>query len=386
MARQIKTQQELYNLIKVGITNKNPSLTDFETGSNLDALLGGISLLGQEFQALIISEFRKLFFSTAEGSATAGLRDELEFLAIDRFGSDFSRPEALQATVQLSFTSGDAVIIESGTIVKTEPDAQGVSISFETLENISLTANQTKSVSARALVAGAESNVAAGLLTVIETPLTVSNVTVTNPMAAAGGIDELSDAEYRDFIERKLKTLSGATIAALESAARNTPGVDQARVVEILQRVIEYNDATSSTVGTSFNVIKPTMYIANSAGGGDDALIKAVENALEPVRACGVNILVEIADTIELDWSVNLTLAEGEENFDALTLDSSPIVDFMENYIRELGVGQGFDISIAEQAVENHFGAVISGFRTVVPAANISIGALQKLIPGDVSV
>ena len=67
-------------------------MTDFSEGSLNDALIGAFATILNEQSSKIVEEFSKTFFGLAEA-------DDLENLAIDQYGSSFSRPDAEKATV-----------------------------------------------------------------------------------------------------------------------------------------------------------------------------------------------------------------------------------------------------------------------------------------------
>ena len=214
---------------------------------------------------------------------------------------------------------------------------------------------------------------------------------MTNVLKAAGGEAADTDAEYREFIRNKIEIIRGATKEAIEAAATNVAGVELATAIEDLQTVIEWDIGSSMTVGDFFFIPRVRLFIADASGTADAALIALVEIAISTVRACGVRIDVQAATPLSLDWDATLVLDPGGPNFVELSTDTSDIVATMEQFIRDLPTGTGFDRASANTAILAIWGPagttdlVAGGFVTNVPAANVAAAATEKLIPGTVS-
>lgn len=394
MPNEVLSQQELYEIFKNEVQNRAPSLTDFEEGSNLDALGGAFSVGAQEVSKLIIDEFAKTFFSLAEGAVTEGDKDDLEFLAVDHFGENFRRPQAANASVNLLFTRPDldegAVVIPEGTIVKTEKDINGVEFRFQTTQEVTMGSFLQVTVPAIAIEAGTDSNVAANRLINIETSLVEPDMTVTNQAAATGGAGIATDAEYRAFITNQIETLRGATCPAIEAAAENVPGVEIATMIERIITVTEFDELTNSVIRDPFKVVRPTLYIADSNGTATQVLIDAVDDALFNLRACGIVFEILGATPLVMDWRASYTLNPGGPNFAELNSDPSSVEEFMVNYIKDIPIASGFDRIAARQAVLDRWGPSgtndLTDFLIADPTGNISGVPTQKLVPGVVEI
>lgn len=393
MATQVPSQQELYDLFKNEIQSRNPNLTDFEEGSILDSLGGGISTAGAEISRGIIEAFAKTFFATANGPEVTGGPDDLELLATDHFGDAFARPDAAPAIGNVTFsrpnTGAGNVTIPAGTIVKTVKDANGKEERFATEAVVTLTGLSIQA-SVTAVEAGTDGNVNPNTVTVIESSLTDPSVVVTNPLAFSGGEAEDTDAEYREFIRRKIETLRGATKAAIEAAALNVSGIETATAIESLQFVIEWDVGGSITIGDYFTIPRVRLYVADVNGVASNALIDAVEEAIFSVRACGVRIDVIGATALSVNWAAAITLNPGGPNYAVLASDPTQIVETMEQYLRDLPIGTGFDKGLAKLAIMAIWGPSgtndLTDFVTSVPVGNVSATATQKVIPGTVEI
>lgn len=393
MATQVPSQQELYDLFKNEVQSRNPNLTDFEEGSILDSVGGGLSTAGAEVSRGIIEAFAKTFFATANGPEVTGGPDDLEQLATDHFGDAFARPAAAPAIGNVTFSrptsAAGNVTIPAGTIVKTAKDANGAEQRFAT-ETIVVMTGLSIQASVTAVVAGTDGNVNPNTVVVIENALTDPTVVVTNPLTFSGGEAEDTDAEYREFIRLKIETLRGATKAAIEAAALNIPGIETATAIENLQTVIEWDIGGSMTVGTYFTIPRVKLYVADVNGVASLALIEAVEDAVLLVRACGVRVDVVGATALAVNWAAAITLNPGGPNYATLSSDASQIVETMEQYLRDLPIGTGFDKGLAKLAMMAIWGPSgttdLTDFVIAVPVGNVSATATQKIIPGTVEI
>ncbi len=393
MATQVPSQQDLYDLYKNEIQSRNPSLTDFEEGSKLDSIGGGLSVAGAEIVKSIVDLFAKTYFATANGPEVTQGPDDLELLAVDHFGDAFARPAASSAIGNVTFSrptiAAGNVVIPAGTIVKTEKDANGESQRYATEALVTMT-GLSIGASVTAVVAGAEGNALANKVTVIESALTDPSVVVTNPLAFSGGAAVATDADYREFIRRKIETLRGATKAAIEAAALNVAGIETATAIESLQFVIEWDVGNSLPIGDYFTIPRVKLYIADVNGTASQALIDAVKEAVYLVRAFGVRIDVLAATPLSVNWSAAIILNPGGPNFATLSVDATPIVETMEQYIRDIPIGTGFDKGLAKLAIMAIWGPTgtndLTDMSTTVPVGNISATPTQKLLPGTVQV
>jgi len=394
LATKVSTQSELYELIKSIVEAGAGDLTDFSDGSMHDILAGAFTTGMNEISELIISEFKKTYFETSHGIEITGDVDDLQNLAIDHYGDDFKRPEANQATGSVDFTrptSGAGnVIIAAGTVVKTEKDVSGQEILFSTDEEVTLT-GLTISANITATVAGVAGNVDPCKIIVIETTLTDPTVTVSNPAKLAGGTDEQDDAEYRETIRNLIKSLAGATKAAVEGAILSVSGVNFVTLVEKERVVIDYDIAGDQIEpgAAFFRIPYPFAYIADENGQSSQSLIDDVNEALETVRACGVGIDVQGASAVLLSWDAAWSLNAGGPNFATLQSDPMLILDTMKEYIDSLDIREGFSLSDANDYIFAIWGPSgtndVTSFNTNTPVSNVEVQSTEKLVPNVMS-
>lgn len=388
----IKSFQEIYDDYINELQSQESSLTDTSDGSIIDINAGVTSLAVNEIARLVVDEFRKTYFKTANGPEVTGDVDELENLAVDHFGDAFKRPGATKSSGVVTFSrpnndAGDVEIIV-GTVVKTAPDANGISQRFEVISPVTLVGTSINA-SIRALTAGVAGNVLTGTITLIETSLTDPTVTCSNASDLAGGAETQNDSEYLATIQDLIATLQGATLSAVEAKARLVDGVVTATAIEYKQIVIEWDISTASPVGNYFKIPRVKLFIADANGVASAPLIADVNTAIDLVRAAGVRIEVIAATAFTQAWTATITLNPSGPNFGVLQTDASMILDDMEQYIQNLGIGEDFNIAAANAAILALWGPAgtddITAFTTSVPTGNVSVAENIKLLPGVMS-
>lgn len=386
MAITPKSFQETYTDYQNEAQARNDLLTDWNDGSINDILAGASSTAVQEIIRILLDRFKLTFFSSAEG-------DDLEFLAVDHYGSKFARPDASKAVGVVFFSRPNAdagdVTIPAGTIVKTQPDGNGNSQRYVTILDVIMTGTSV-SASIEAIVAGPSGNVGTSQITEIETALTDPSIVVENSAPTAGGAEEETDAQYRETILNLIQTLKGATKAAIQAAAEEVPGVEQATVIEFVQNVIEWDEATQMPVGDSFKIARCFVYVADANGSANQALVDNVSLALATIRACGVHITIKPATAVPIDWTASISLNPSGPNFATLSSDNSPIIQSMTEYLQELATGETFNRAIARQAILAIWGPDgsddLTNFTTSNPSGNVDPENFEKIIPGTVEI
>lgn len=400
MTTTVKSQQEFYSQYRDEVLGLANELTDFSEGSMHDIIAGAISTCQNELSELIITEFTKTFFDTATGTADQGgegTQDDLQKLAVDHFGERFKRPQAIPSTGSVDFSrpntdEGD-VTIPIGTIVKTKKDANGEEIRFSTTEEVTMTGTSI-SANIEAVDAGIIGNItSSGKITVLESTLTDTSITVTNSLNTAGGIDEEKDPEYRETIRNLIISLAGATDAAVKGAALAVSGVSLVELTTDERIVIDYDIAQDQIAANStyFRIPYPVMYIADSSGNSSEALLQEVRDSILPIKAAGVQIEVRGAVPVSFDWTASLTLNAGGPNYTELSSDLSKIENSMNDYINSsLSIGEGFNRADANEYILSIWGVGgtndITSFSTSIPSGNVSVQANEKLIANNIQI
>lgn len=386
-----KSQSEFASEFVESFQGAAPEITDASEGSDLDIIAQTVSTAVAELQEISSKNTRKTFFKTANGADITGDEDDLEALAIDQFGEDFARPQASESSGVVTFarpnTNAGDVFIPAGTIVKTQKTSAGNSVSFETEIDVTLTALEI-SVSVKSLEAGSSQNVLANKITVIESSLSDSSVTVTNALGTSGGKEALNDAEYRIFIKNLIQTIKGATLKAIKAKALTVSGVVYADAIELLLTVKEWNGVAA--IGDVFKLPRCIVYVADANGTANGALLASVKAALRGTKAGGVIVTVAGANPVELDWTAQLVLNPAGANYATLQNDLSMITEEMQNYVNLLPIGQNFNKTAATAYIVAKFGAGgtndLTSFITLSPTADVAAAATDKFVAGDMVV
>lgn len=387
----LRSYDELRQIFVDEVQNLKPELTDTSEGSTLDTLSRAAALAISEVTRVAVSEFSKTFFDSANGPTVTGGADDLQSLAVDHFGSEFSRPGAVKATGTVTFSRPSSapgnVTIVQGTSLSTNKDSSGKSILFVTDSEVTLSGTSV-SVGVTAVLDGVSGNVVAAKIVNIDTPLTDPTVTVTNASPAAGGAEAQDDETYRTTIRNKLKSLSGSIATSIEAAALTASGVAYASAVEINIPVIEYDIATGGIkAGKSFfRIPYPVVYVADASGNSSPSLVAAALVKVLAARAFGVYISVQGAIAASLNWTLDIVLNPLGPNYTALSADTVLIRDAMSQYLLQLDIGSGFDVSDATDAIFAQFGTLGTGdltsAATTTPSADVGGVVGTKIIPG----
>lgn len=249
------------------------------------------------------------------------------------------------ATGTVTFqVSTDSTTIPEGTLVTTQPDADGETIDFETTEDVS-PADGADTVDApiQSVDRGAEFNVGSGALTHLPDPppQVVGNPPVTNAEATTGGEDEETNAELRQRTKTALVgTSGGGTTGGVETGLVEAfDGLD-------LENVVIDENPTGDP--QDFDVVVD--------GGPSDAELEAKIDELQPVAIEGH--LVRPTDiSIDVDATVTGT-----------DVDTGTVEEDVRDYVTSLGLG---DDVVRDQIVA----AVVTADDAIVGIDSLSTAA-----------
>ena len=140
------------------------------------------------------------------------------------------RPSATYAMTVLTFTANsgvtDDISYDENILVESRNG-----ITYRTLEKVNIPEGVSScDVQAIATVPGTRSRVSAGVLTNIITP-NIVDVSVTNPSASSGGVDEYNDDDYRQLILAWSLIYLRGSLEAYESYFSNFDGIDGYKLV-----------------------------------------------------------------------------------------------------------------------------------------------------------
>ncbi|WJM09517.1 baseplate J/gp47 family protein [Paenibacillus sp. PK1-4R] len=243
---------------------------------------------------------RRGFASTAASSDPNFRSEELDLRAGEH---GITRRAAVAAQGSVRFVGTPGKVVPAGTVVATLADevSAEASLEYETVGRLELDAEGFGVVGVRALVAGKESNVPAGTVTVLSTP--VSGVTsVTNVNVIKGGADVEADTALLERFYAKVRNQgTSGNKAQYVQWASEVPGVGATRVIPLWQG--------PGTVG---------LYLLDTdkrAAGTD--LVAAVQKYVDPtqdgqgegVAPAGPVVSVMPAVEVPMNIQVKLTLA-----------------------------------------------------------------------------
>jgi hypothetical protein len=239
-------------------------------GSEAGIAVSMAAAVGEEAAVFDQQQLAETRLNTA---ATQG-RDALEQWALANYGVTSQGP--LSAIATLLWTR-DPSATPTTILARTSVTADG--IVFETDEDLVIPVSATSgSVTATSQSTGVSTNVDKDTITSAQV-LPDPTLVVTNPEPAAGG----SDGESVDEFAARLQTFFAAAVkgtkTAVETCARDTPGVADATAFELL-------DSDGGAEGRGQVIISGSNSQANSA------LAQSVVFELEECRGLGVPIYV----------------------------------------------------------------------------------------------
>lgn len=243
-------------------------------GSDVNIAFNVAASMAQEVAIYAQAKANETFLATAEKTS-----DE----ALDRWSYDryvLVRQGAQSSSVDLQFSRTDGSLgftIESGSLFGTSDG-----VNFRILNDVVFPAGSLGpfQVLASCEQTGKRGNVAAGMITTKVTTLEDDSVSVTNPEHAAGGLEAETSGAFAARSREFFAQARRGTLSAIETGGTDTPGVDQATVLEVI-------DPTS--LQPNFRV---QMVIADADGQANAALAQLVRQRLVEYRALGVPVLV----------------------------------------------------------------------------------------------
>lgn len=281
----LPTFQELQDSARAEIQIRRPDLTDFNEGSNLDAMTGAAAIMADEVIRIGVALFAAQFFDTAIGA-------DLDALVQDRFGGSLVRKPATAAIGTITWTR-DAVgayVILAGTRFRAVVGT--TTITVQSISAVTLLAADTSvDLAVQSVVTGRASNAAAGVVDeILDVHISDPGATCTNAQPLAGGSDAETDEALRDRVRRVYSTLRRGTVEALETGALSVPGVG----------IVAVDESEVESSGWVY------VYVGDPDARSNDALAALVETELVNWRAAGV--LVDVTGATREEKSLALTV------------------------------------------------------------------------------
>ena len=285
------------------------------------------------------------------------------------------RKDAVKSTGEVTFTGTSGTLIAVGTEVSTlQTTPEGEPISFETTEPGTIPVGGAITLDIAAAEPGTESNVAAGTVTVLQSPLS-GIASVTNAQPTLGGADVESDERLR---ERILLAYSGSqgsgTITDYKAWSLSYPGVGFVTVIPQATGAgtvgVVITDATNRPVSAAVvNGLQAQLDPVAGQGRGQ-APIGASVTVSTPTLLT-VNVLADIT----LDSGYSLDGAGGTINVTAdVTSALKAYIDRLapgDDVIRYHAMSQVFDVPGVADIVTFTLNGAASN--TVVSASQVAV-------------
>jgi uncharacterized phage protein gp47/JayE len=300
-----------------------------------------------------------------------GFKRYLDNIQETTFG--FSRTAGVEATVDVVFSrsgSSGTIAIPAGTRVKT---ASGLRFVLSSASEIADGNNDSAASEVEADEVGTAHNVGAGTVTVMEDD--VDGVeTVTNALAATGGVDIETDHSYKSRFQAYIEGLGRSNIAGLIAGALSVSGITSASVDEIIPPVSNGNVKLFVDDGSSGGVSAAKVAEVQAEIDGDGT------EASPGYRAAGVNVLVVSPATVTQNITMTATVADGV----ALDQAETDIITAVTTYVNNLGIGDDIIYNEIVSAVMSVFGVINCSL--TLPAADVAITDAQVGRVGTFSV
>ena len=344
---------------------------DLNVGSVLRAILEANASLALWVQWLIVQVLAQTRASTSTGS-------DLDSWVAD-FGMTRLPAQAASTTVTFSrLTVGLTASIPVGSQAKTADGTQTFAVvadptnpafSPSTASYTLAAAVSSISVSATNTVAGSAGNVQAGAVSLLATAMPGVDA-VTNPVAAAGGMDAEPDGALRARFTNFIDSRSRATPAAV------------AYTVQSLQQGLDYTLAENQDSSGAFRPGFSTIIVDDGSGAPPGSLITAVANALESVRPVGTQFAVQPPQLIVATITISLVFTGSD-----LATVQTAVTAAVQAYVASLTIGLPLPVSrvsaisyAASPAITNVTAVTINGNGDLMIPAN---GIIR---PGTVTV
>lgn len=279
-----------------------------------------------------------------------------------------TREEALNSTGKVKFYRDTAAdhdyLIPAGTLIETLPDSEGVTIQFETVENVVLLSGTTYIyANVKSVNPGFNTNVVANkIITINNPPMGIESA--INEEAVIGGEDEETDDDLRARTKIALDASGLGTINALSNKILGIPGIKSVKALDM-----------NRGIGTVDILVLGDSLPMPSTNKTE------IENLAQTIKAGGIDVkIIEPSISVQ-NVSITLTLAPN-----ALLADVNQLViNAVNNYINSLGIGDSFIKNQLSKEVlncsENITDIVINN-----PTTNITVGSTSIVALGTLTI
>ena len=365
------TYSDLFQVARNQLLIANPRLTAVDReGSDANALVASIAAVGDEVSQQVAYVAAASFLDTADGTA-------LDRLVFDRYGLVRKPAAAALGTVQFTSAAGAASTfgIPENTLLTTSDGVQ-----FQTTEPVTFPIGSNGPISApvRSVLAGATQQVRAGTIIAVVSPIggAPADLAVTNALATSGAADPETDNELRERARRFFTTVQRGTLAAIEQAARNVPGVRYATAFEDVDQFGAQSGYVSLVVTDQYTDTLATLSVVPPAyEAQSQVLAQQVALAVDQARAAGIYVATLVAQVVLQPVTLRLRVKAGFDSA-AVTLQARAVC---VQVVNALPPGAVLTVAALESALANVQGLYFVGNEVIVPAATIAPTPLQVL-------
>ena len=359
MQLQLQDFTTLVRNMAASVQGSARTLLDVTTGSVLRAVLEANASIALWLQWLIVRVLAQTRAATSNGS-------DLDTWVGD-FGLTRLPGQAATTTVVFSrITPGLVATIPVGAQVKTGDNSQTFSVqadptnpAYNAVTTAYVVAAATLSISlpVQASIPSATGNIQPGAIALLATAMPGID-TVTNPNAAAGGLDAEPDSALRsrfaNFIDSRARATPAAIAFAIDSLQQG-----------LTHAIVENQDPSGTTRPGFF-----TITIDDGSGAPPAPILADVLNAVEAVRPVGVQFAVQPPQLI----LASITLAIEVSDL-ARPAAQAAITSALNDYITTLGIAAPLRLSriaalayAAAPAIANVSALTINGAGDLVPS------------------
>ena len=352
---KIRRYDEIMESATANMIAKQDKITDFNEGSIIHTILDTVARIAERAYVAI----------------RQGYNEMLAILPYSPF--KFEKKEGFYASGTVVFSRASALgsqsIIPKGTVVS------GGGYTFTTTEAGIIAADSVNSepVTVVADGAGSDYNIAAGVISAIDTIVPADVVSVTNESAFTGGTDEETDAEFEERFRTYINGLSGTNSYAIKSAALS---VNAVRSVSIQNHKPPLK-----------NIYNMSVYVDDGSGGASEETLDAVKLAIEGDNteenpghlAPGVNIRVITPTAVPVNVEMNVSIVSTDTD-EAKT----EIQNVVTAYVNSLTIGEACILSsiITKVMALNY----VRDVAITSPAANVEPAINQIARIGTISI
>lgn len=339
----IKTMKQiLASLVHTTVT-EDDRITDFTPGSAIRTLYNSIALQLEEFYYAMNSNIKYMIENSL-------------YLA---FGFQLLPATYAQGHLEIEFKDPLVVdfFVPKGTeFISHKNSYKG--IVYTTQENKIIPKHSRKYIlPVVSKIPGSKQNVPADTITLksVNDPRILS---ITNPKALSGGSDKETYDQRVSRFKRFIATLTRATKGALEYAAYSVPGVTGVFIEDSRAGLVK-------------------LYCHDSSGELNDEMKAKVKQAIEDVRAAGVEVLIVPVDKKGISIEIKISVFKGKD----INVYKNLVKLYLDNWIRNLPVGYTLTLAELYQVIMNSYDDSIENCIILKPTEDIKGSSSSVIIP-----